>query len=341
MKKLITLIVFALFFFISCGDNTEDEQNDENYVNDSEMSDEDVTEQMNDESEDSEEESDDDSHGDPLADNWLVPDDEWESWATLKVMGPIMGQSDEYEPAVYIDGRIKLASGVVDLTDGDVSLFDNEVYNIHAVSYEFLNLDEDAGTATVDYYNANFQFPRAVFPEVDEDIELTTGFGAFVTFTQTLIDIEFDENDAVTSQLVRKNCYLAISKIGDVTVNNETKKLPVGDIWACFCDGKSDVGDDAHLMFKNEMDESQEALFNYYNRQQDGTVAQYGDENFMHLCQCYDEEGNEVNCWQYDGPGGAEECPDYVPEEHCNPAGNDNDEVSDNNVDEENDEDIE
>jgi len=32
---------------------------------------------------------------------------------------------------------------------------------------------------------------------------------------------------------------------------------------------------------------------------------------------CYEADGTEVDCWAYDGPGGAEECPDYVSAEDC------------------------
>jgi len=51
---------------------------------------------------------------------------------------------------------------------------------------------------------------------------------------------------------------------------------------------------------------------------------------------CYEADGTEVDCWAYDGPGGAEECPDYVSAEDCKVPVTDEttDEVADEMTDE-------
>lgn len=336
MKKLLVIfLMFSLFVVAGCED--EKKENDEDQTDD-----QDVTDVQDNETEDQEVEdkevSDDDGDCAAIDSEWMEPEEDWEAWSYLKMMGPIADYEGEYQPAVYTDGKAKTSHGTTEFTDGSFMNYQDSVLLADAAAYEFIDVDQAAGTAVVDYWDIMLQVSLQLIPLMVEQGAYETGFGATVSFRHTFIDVTINASGQVTSQQVRKNCYLAVSKTEEVEEEGETYNVPIGDIYGCFEDNvDGSVGEDLKMMFKNELTEAQADLLTAFNEQQDGTVLEYGDEGFMHICQCYDEEGTEIDCWAYDGPGGSEECPDYVPEGDCVVPETDDDAVNDADAADEND----
>ena len=334
MKKLF-IIALAMMMFVLVGcDKTTTKTDDDVLDNDTDI----VVDDTEDPDNDSDNPEDPD---DPvvctLDSEWMQPEDGWSSWAYLKMMGPIGDYDGEYAAAVFTDGKIKLSSGTTDFADGSYMNYQSQILLADAAAYEFTDVDQGAGTAVVDYWDAMYQFSLQLIPLMKEEGATEGGFGATVTFRHTYIDVEFDASGSVTSQEVRKNCYLAVSNTEEMEEEGETYDVPIGNIFGCFGDNTDgSVGEDLKMMFKNDMTEDQTALLEFFNTQTDGTVLAYGDEGFQHLCMCYEADGTEVDCWAYDGPGGAEECPDYVSAEDCKVPVTDEttDEVADEMTDE-------
>ncbi|HQB11333.1 MAG TPA: hypothetical protein PLW37_15830, partial [bacterium] len=143
-------------------------------------------------------------------------------------------------------------------------------------------------------------------------------FAAFVWFRHSFIDVTI-QGSSVTSQRTRKNCWLAIAATEKVEEEGDTYDVPVGGIYGCFDDNvDGSVGETLKMMFKNQMTDDRDDILTFINTGDDGSVLQYGDEEFQFECQCYNEDGasdyddNEVPCWEYDGPGGAEDCPPEI-----------------------------
>ncbi len=184
-----------------------------------------------------------------------------------------------------------------------------------AAAYEFINVNQSAGTATVDYWDAMYQFNPALIPALKEAGVREAGFGSTVFFRHTFIDVTFDTSGKLTAQYVRKNCFIGLSKTEEVEEEGEVYDVPIGDMYGCFDENvDGSVGEELKMMFKNEFTEDEAAMLEFFNTQQDGSVLQYGQDGYTHLCTCYEADGTtEVNCWnEYDGPGGAEECPAVV-----------------------------
>ena len=330
--KLI-LIIISIFLLTSCyGWNYKDDPSSKNnsYVNDYWETDDEFYEEVPEQTQGDFNEEPDDC-GPYLPSWWMVPENDWLSWAYLKMIGPIADYDGEYEPAVYIDGKMELKSGTTDFTSGSYRNYQSQILIAQATTYEFTDVDQVAYTAVLDYWEAVWQFSQQLVPVLKEEGLEEAGFGGKVFFHHTYYDIEFDSSGSTTYHLVRKNCYLAVSAIEELEEDGEIYDIPVGDMYGCFVynvDGS--VGETLYMMFKNQMTENEATLLEYFNTQTDGSVLEYGDEGFMSLCQCYDENGKEVNCWEYDGPGGAEECPSYVPENEC---GTDDENVDQDGID--------
>ncbi len=261
--------------------------------------------------------------GDDFNPAWAQPEDSWKLWGYLKIMGEVSEKGDV--AATFTDGKIKLTETITELTGGSFSNAGDSIIGVNAYTYEFINTDENAGTATVDYRDAFYSFSQELIPAMKEAGISEAGFGASVFFRRTFVDIEFDTAGTVKAQYLRKGCYLGIGKTEKVDENGNVYDVPVGDIYGSFCENEDgSAGQYLRMMFKNEFTDDESVMLEYFNTRADGTVAKYGDEDFSHLCTCYEPDGKtEIDCWKYDGPGGAEERPDYVPEE------NDDDTVSD------------
>ncbi len=253
-----------------------------------------------------------------LNEDWLAPDHEWKIWSYLRMIGEIADPEGEYVGAVYTEGRIKTTEGAHELTTGSFLNSSGLVISAEASSFKFVNMNESEKTATVDYYNGSWQFNKMIIPLAQKG-ESVVDFGAFVIFTNSMVDVKFDSEGAINDQRMRKKCLLAVSTIEDYEQDGEIFEMPVGGIYGCF-EGAADgsVGETLKMMFRNELTDKREDLLKWINTQEEGSVLEYGDEGFQFECVCYEENGiDEVPCWQYDGPGGAEECPPEVPEGEC------------------------
>ena len=138
-----------------------------------------------------------------------------------------------------------------------------------------------------------------------------------MVLSNQLYDIKYDEDGVIKSPKLRKICFFGVSKTERYESRGDID-IPIGGIFGCFEDNYYGyAGETLSMMFRNDIDENGDSILKYLNTRDDGSVIVYGNSKFRHLCQCYDPEGNEVNCWEYTGPGGPEECPDYVSEEDC------------------------
>ena len=256
-----------------------------------------------------------------LDSTWMTPEDSWTSWGYLKIMGEIGDYSGDYVEAVFTDGKIALSDTTTELIYGSVQNYEGSVLIADASNYEFTNVNQSAGTATIDYWDAMYQLSQALIPAMKEQGATEAGFGATVWFRHTFIDVNFDTaSGKVTAQRVRKNCFVGLSKTEEQTDGTDTYDVPIGNMYGCFdanVDGS--VGEELKIMFKNEFTEDEATMLEFFNTQSDGTVLQYGAVGYTQLCTCYNEKGasetedNELNCWnEYDGPGGAEDCPAAV-----------------------------
>ena len=328
MKKVFIFALAMMFVVLFGCDKEKTEETDIDVVDSDTVADD----------TDDTETPDEDSDNPPdctLDSEWMEPEEGWASWAYLKMMGPIADYDGDFQAAVFTDGKMKVTSGTTEFADGGFMNYQSSTLLAMLTTYEFTDVDEVAGTAVVDYWDSIYQFSQQLVPVLKEEKVREAGFGASTFLRHTYIDVTYDTGTgAVTSDQTRKGCFVAISKTEEYIEDGKTYNIPVGDMYGCFDDNvDGSVGEDLKMMFKNELLDDAASILKDLNTQSDGSVLEYGEEGFMHVCSCFDEEGTEVPCWGYDGPGGAEECPDYVPEDECVVA-NDNDDVDDTDSDE-------
>jgi hypothetical protein len=255
-----------------------------------------------------------------LNQDWLAPDSAWAAWGYLRMSGGVGEYQGDYVEATFTEGKMKIASGTTDLEYGSYMNYQGTTLLADAVAYEFLNVNQTAGTALIDYYDAMWQFNAQIIPLFKEDGAREADFAAFVWFRHTFIDVNFNASGQVTEQRVRKNCWYALAATEEVEEEGETYDVPVGGIYGCFDENvDGSVGETLKMMFRNKMTDDRADLLAFINTLEDGTVLEYGDEGFKFECECYTELGatdvageNEVACWQYDGPGEGEDCPPEV-----------------------------
>jgi len=315
MKRtfLILIIPALVFVFTGCGtcNCTDYPLRDDETVTDENG----FYESENENDDEHEVPDEDTTHVDDFGFNdWHAPDPDWKSWSYLRMIGEIADPEGEYVAAVFAEGKVKITKGVTDLDKGSFLSQDKLILAANACDYKFLNLDEENGTATVNYYDANWNFSKQLIPVLIEEGFNEVDFGAFMTFRNSMIDVNFNTDGAVTDQRIRKNCWLAISATEEIEEAGEIYNIPVGGIYGCFdCASTGEVGETLKMMFRNELTDKREDLLKWINTNQSGSILEYGDEGFQFECVCYEENGiDEVPCWQYDGPGGAEECPPEV-----------------------------
>ena len=335
MKRLfILMFMFFLVAFTGCTDSKEESADDEDFT-DSDMDaaaeneaepdmdsgiDEDVIEQ-------------DDSHGDPLDDPWMTPEDSWTSWVYLKIMGEIgTFESEEYVPAVFTDGKIKLSElgKTYELIDGWV-YSDEKNMIAEAQNYEFKDVNETLKTGKIDLKKVEYRMDRELIKSKAGSCEQGIfDFGAHLLFSHIIADFTFNDSGKKTSLIYRQICHYGVSETEERTVDNEAVFFPVGGINGCFesnVDGS--VGEEIKIMFKNEVSENPSEILTFVNTLPNGTVLEPEDEGYTKQCTCYEPDGvTEVSC---DG----EETPDETPE------GEEPDETLDDTTDETTDNDVE
>jgi len=267
-----------------------------------------------------------------LDDSWMTAESEWTSWGYLKMTGEIADYSGDYLEALSTNGKITLTDSTTVFTEGTFMNYDDAIILVNASDYKYINVDQVAGTATIDYWDAMYQFSQGLIPAMKEQAATEAGFGATVFFRHAFIDVKFDSvSGSVTEQHTRKNCFIGTGKMEEVIDGGDTYSVPIGDMYGCFdanVDGS--VGEELNMMFKNEFTEDEAVMLEFFNTRSDGTVAVYGEEDYVHLCTCYEANGEtEVNCWnEYDGPGGKEDCPAVVEAaDDCGEAVNPDDDI--------------
>jgi|GEM_PF-3065551 len=341
MKRILILLTMMVFVLVMASCETKKiEKNDETI-------DEDVIEVDTETDNDSVTETDDDQVVPDedvcgLPQDWLAPASEWEAWGYLRMSGEIGDYNGDYVEATFTEGKMKIASGTTDLGLGSFMNYQGTTLLADAVAYEFIS--QTASLATVDYYDAMWQFSSQLVPLFKEDGAREADFAAFVWFRNSFIDLVI-QNQQITEQRTRKSCWLALAATEEVEEEGETYDVPVGGIYGCFDDNvDGSVGETLKMMFRNKMTDNRDDILTFINTLEDNTVLEYGDEGFRFECECYNENGatatvgeNEVPCWQYDGPGGAEECPAEVEAAgKCGEGAPDEDIVDEDVVDEEN-----
>ncbi|HSW60083.1 MAG TPA: hypothetical protein VLJ60_04755, partial [bacterium] len=278
-----------------------------------------------------------------LNQDWLAPDSAWAAWGYLRMSGGVGEYQGDYVEATFTEGKMKIAKGTTDLEYGSYMNYQGTTLLADAVAYEFLNVNQTAGTALIDYYDAMWQFNAQIIPLFKEDGVREVDFASFVWFRHTFIDVNFNASGQVTEQRVRKNCWYALGATEEVEEEGETYDVPIGGIYGCFDENvDGSVGETLKMMFRNKMTDDRADILAFINTLEDGTVLEYGDEGFKFECECYTELGatdvageNEVACWQYDGPGEGEECPAEVEAAgKCDEGAADDDIVDEDIVDE-------
>lgn len=282
----------------------------------------------------------DDAEDCTLNQDWLSPESDWAAWGYLRMSGEVGDYEGDYVEATFTEGKMKIASGTTDLKYGAFSSYQGTIILADAANYEFMN--QTATSATVDYYDAMWQFNPQLIPLFKEDGVNEADFAAFVWFRHSFIDLTIS-GQSITGQKTRKSCWLALAATEELEEEGETYDIPVGGIYGCFGENvDGSVGETMKMMFRNKMTDNRDDILTFINTLEDETVLKYGDEGFKFECECFNENGatetpgeNVVPCWHYDGPGGAEECPAEVEEAgKCDEGAPDEDIVDEDVVDE-------
>jgi len=314
--------------FATCVESTTNDSE-----NDGEVTDEEADEEITDEEE-----------ACTLNEDWLTPSEDWTTWAFLRMSGEVGLYDGDYVEATFTEGKIKITSGTTDLKYGTYLNYQGTIILADAYNYEFLNVDQTAGTGTIDYYDAMWQFSSQLIPLFKEDGAREADFASFVWFRHAYIDVTFDTSTGMTkSQKTRKNCWAALAATEEVVEDDTPYDVAVGGIYGCFDENvDGSVGETLKMMFRNKMTDDRDDILAFINTLEDETVLKYGDEGFRFECDCYNENGatdkageNQVPCWHYDGPGGAEECaPEVEAAGKCDEGAPDEDVVDEDIVDE-------
>ena len=307
MKQVLILssAVLIMLFQISCGEHCSGsncEEHPDSDINIDDTVDPDASDtEIADTDENAAVTDDDGCPGAALDTVWMTPEDSWKSWSYLKMMGEVYELGGDAVDAVFTEGKAKLSDVSVSFEKGSYAKSFETVVAMTS-SYKMLNYDEVARTATVDFWEMEYMFPGGLINAMKESGMYENGSGAYVTVTNTLFDIEFNETGAVIAQFLRKKCYSAISRTEEVEIDGEIYDVPIGGIAGCFENNvDASAGEELKMMFKNELADDKETVEAYYNTNPDGTLMDPDDENYTPQCQCYKKDGEtKVDCDKMD-----------------------------------------
>jgi len=206
MKKLVTLLAGILFVFVMVSCGTETTKKDDEAINDEDTTDVTNEVEVTDE-EKTDEEVPDETDVCALNQDWLAPASEWEAWGYLRMSGEIGDYNGDYVEATFTEGKMKIASGTTDLGLGSFMNYQGTTLLADAVAYEFIS--QTASLATVDYYDAMWQFSSQLVPLFKEDGAREADFAAFVWFRNSFIDLVI-QNQQITEQRTRKSSGLRL-----------------------------------------------------------------------------------------------------------------------------------
>lgn len=288
---------------IQFDEDNEDNEDNESYVQDIEEV-PDMGSIFNDEYPDEDYaiviESDCEMSDDCAFDNsWILPEENWSSWAYLKVVGEIgetiksaCGESG-YKVKNLKDLKKKDQIYITKLTGDSVSVSSTNKTTLDSYYYGGSNPKSRGADFIYMSTTLKLSFSTDLISNMKESGERETNFGPSVSLTQSFRSES--QGFMGTEVLYDKHCTIGIPKF-----NNG---LPVGNMSGCFANNiDGSEGEDLKMMFRMELEDDKDKIIEYTNTRSDGSVAVLGDVDFNRYCFCsYDEEARELICYNYDG----------------------------------------
>lgn len=234
----------------------------------------------------------------------------FKNYAYLKMSGIIQSSENVFNGSIFMS-RLK-----GDQTDIE---FENGVYIDHTYG-TIIALVQNLKTVESEEFGKIIEKDDAVFtfrPDAIDKMLYVGAYGAFFVSTKSFFSFN------MTMEVLRKKCYIATDILWDYEdpYLEAIIDIPNGKIRGCFNDKRDfKAGDFLKMQFLNKITDIPAAVLQRINWVSWEETLKYGDPGFQNICTCYNENGptaetpdpNEVKCWEYDGPGGSEEKPDYV-----------------------------
>ena len=228
--------------------------------------------------------------------SWMLPEEDWDSWAYLQVVGEF-GESSRSAHCADFNFRtnvLKAREAYDSVSISNSTGTNVGVYGSNTTIY-YSEIDYYNGYSQVFYKKIylGFTFPTTVFPYLKESGVRETDFGPPAVISQTFSHSASHKGG--TDTFFYKRCVLGIAKIRD--------DLPVGNMTGCFDNIiNGEPGEKLEMMFRVQIEDDKDKLLEYSNIKYDGSIAVRGDEDFSPYCHCsYDEEEQKLTCYNYDG----------------------------------------
>ncbi len=227
---------------------------------------------------------------------WILPEENWESWAYLKVVGEI-GETIEsacgesgYKVKNLKDPKTKDHIYITKLTGDSVNVSSTNENTLDAYYYDGGHPKSSGWYFMYRFITLNLSFSADLIPNMKESGARETDFGPLVSLKQSFRR-EW-RGFGGTEVLFSKSCTIGISKF-----NND---LPAGNMYGCFANNiDGSEGEYLKMMFRMEIEDDKDKIIEYTNTRSDGSVAVPGDDDFNPYCFCsYDYD---LICYQYDG----------------------------------------
>jgi len=307
MKKLFLLLIAVLFFILvaSCSNNDTADTGDSGTTGTTDETGDTGSAGSTGETGTTGDTGATGDSGDNQEKPWYEPDSDWKSWTYLEYMGEVAAYNAGYGLSVIVNGKIKLYEKgiVVDITEGSAYPYEGNELFVSGSRSITLNEDKSEGFAVIDYWHVDYQVTDFFdnMPIVDNMVD--SNFGAFVLVRRFLSDVEYDKSSGqITKTYKRMECFSAMSEIVDFEEEEETYPLPAGTINGTFGD-EIDGAKGVHMKFRNKLTEDEDVILKAFNTKEDGTVREPGEEGFVPVCRCFEEDGEtEMDCSDYEIP---------------------------------------
>ncbi|HSW60969.1 MAG TPA: hypothetical protein VLJ60_09230 [bacterium] len=228
--------------------------------------------------------------------SWILPEENWESWAYLKVVGEI-GETIEsacgesgYKVKNLKDPKEKDQIYITKKTGDSVNVSSTNKTTLEASYY-----DGGHPKSSVWYFlymsiTLNLSFSTDLIPNMKESGARETDFGPLVSLKQNFRSEMRDFGG--TEVLFSKSCTIGIPKFKN--------DLPAGNMHGCFANNiDGSEGEYLKMMFRMEIEDDKDKIIEYTNTRSDGSIAVPGDDDFKPYCFClYD---GKLICYHYDG----------------------------------------
>lgn len=231
--------------------------------------------------------------------SWVLPEENWESWAYLKVVGEI-GETIEsacgesgYKVKNLKDPKEKDQIYITKKTGDSVNVSSTNKTTLEASYYGDGNPKSSSAYFLFMSITLNLSFSTDLIPNMKESGARETDFGPLVSLKQSFRTEWRDFGG--TEIKYYKYCTIGIPKFKN--------DLPVGSMSGCFANNiDGSEGEDLKMMFRMEIEDDKDKIIEYTNTRSDGSIAVPGDVDFNQYCFCsYDEEARELICYNYDG----------------------------------------